>query len=464
LPNGEIEFLGREDSQLKLNGRRVELGEVEAAMREHIAVDQSVVTVSGTSAGGQQLCGFYTASRELCPSTLRIHLEERLPSYLVPRRLIRLDNLPLTANGKLDRDALPSAEAAPSPAPAAAATKAEQQLLEVWSHVLGVSIHDPELDFFALGGDSMSAVRVTLEVERRFAQRLPLSALLSAPTVRLMAAQLSNATSSIESDRSLVPLRSEGSESPVFCVHPIGGSLFCYGDLVRALPQVPFFGLQSLGFEGGEPTRSVAEMASRYLAELRSVRPRGPYVLFGWSFGGVVAHEMMRQLESEGERGTLIMLDSYLLREDAKYGPRSESEFATSLLVDVAHQHRHPLESDELVRRLSDCDLSEQLRRAIELRVVPASMTLTTLRRIVSVFSANCAAYDAFEPGVVSAPAQLLVADDHRFVGSESDVEAWRPFFRSAPSISQLAGDHYSILVGASLSRVAAAVAAAARR
>lgn len=343
LSDGNIEFLGRLDDQVKIHGYRVELGEIERAIRAQQGVRDVVVTTNENEFGGMELVayvvpkgksqpqgrarGLYQLPDEsvdgpvgkevLTPATLRKFLNDYLPQYMIPSAFVLMEKLPLTSNGKIDRKALPAptAPAETTREYVAPRNVLEQALANIWARVLKVErvgIHD---DFFDLGGHSLLAVRVIAEFERLSNKRLPLALLLRAPTIAGLAELLGD-DSPEPSGSSLVPIEASGSKPPLFLVHEGDGKVMLYKRLARHLgPGQPIYGLQSQGLKGdGLVHRTVEDMASHYIQEVRSVQARGPYYLGGYCLGGTIALEMAQQLTTEGERVALVaMVDTYNL-------------------------------------------------------------------------------------------------------------------------------------------------------
>ncbi|HEY6323164.1 MAG TPA: alpha/beta fold hydrolase, partial [Thermoanaerobaculia bacterium] len=268
--------------------------------------------------GDRRLVAYVVAAAEraLDVGELRGHLEERLPAALVPSALVVLAALPVAANGKLDRRALPPPETGGGlMAQGAVAPRdaLEHELVQVWEEVLGIAPLGVRDDFFRRGGHSLLAVRLMSQVERRLQRRMPLGALFEAPTVERFAALLRREAAGAAPPGPLVEIRPGGAKPPLFLVHPVGGSVLCYAPLVRHLEAGrPVYGLQARGLDGGEaPPATIAAMADDYLAALLAVAPRGPYLLGGWSMGGLVAFEMGRRLQARGEVvAPLLLIDT----------------------------------------------------------------------------------------------------------------------------------------------------------
>ncbi len=313
MADGNLIFHGRLDDQVKIRGFRVEPAEIDAALTTHPAVKTCATVVRVDAAGDKQLVA-YVSPRPGAAHSREIDwagfLAGKLPHYMIPAAYVLLDRLPLTANGKLDRAALPrpdlSRNVRRSRSPQ---SSLELQLLRVWERVLGVRPIGVQDDFFHLGGHSLMALRLMTRIERTIGRALPLSAIVEAPTVEKMAGLI--AGKGVEPNPgALVAIQPEGSRPPLFCIHGIGGSILNYGHLARHLPDdQPLYGLQARGIDGKQaPHTRVADMAAEYIERIRSTQPVGPYYLCGYSFGGLVAFEMACQLEAAGDRAGLVLL------------------------------------------------------------------------------------------------------------------------------------------------------------
>ncbi|HEX2076319.1 MAG TPA: amino acid adenylation domain-containing protein [Longimicrobium sp.] len=314
LADGDIEFLGRVDFQVKIRGYRIETGEIESVLAAHPSVRAALVMAREDVPGDRRLVAYVDAAPgTLSVDDLRRALREKVPEYMVPAAFVVLDGFPTGSTGKVDRRSLPApaAEARDGDADgyAAPVTPAERALAELWEEVLNVRPVGVDDDFFALGGHSMLAVRLMSEVRRRMGAELPLSSLFERPTVRRLAPLL-DSPAKADGWSPLVALQPEGERVPVFFVHPIGGQVLCYQELARAMgPGQPFYGLQAPDLaQVGDEEVTLEEMATGYVRAIRAVRPSGPYLLGGWSFGGMVAFEMAQQLTRAGEVVPLVAL------------------------------------------------------------------------------------------------------------------------------------------------------------
>ena len=323
LANGDIEFAGRTDDQVKIRGYRVELEEIEAVLGAHPGAHEVVVMARENASGEKSLVAYLVPSREQVPtaSELRSYLTKKLPHYMVPAAVVLLEAMPKTPNGKVDKRALPAPKAADFAATqeyVAPSSELETQLTKIWETVLDkkpVGIRD---NFFELGGHSLLAARLMHRIEQQLGKRLPLAALLQAPTIEQLTRLMGEGASSWSS---LVPLQPQGSRPPFFCVHGVGGNVVGFRDLVRHLgSDQPFYALQPQGLDGKqECLTSIPLMAERYIQEIRRVQPEGPYRIGGYSFGGLVAYEMAQILEAQGEGVALLALfDAYPGKEESR--------------------------------------------------------------------------------------------------------------------------------------------------
>ncbi|MBJ6641278.1 hypothetical protein H4K36_31750 [Streptomyces sp. DHE7-1] len=254
---------------------------------------------------------------------LREHLRSRLPEHMVPTGYVTLDSLPVTANGKLDRAALPE-PAAPAArdeqAPREPATPLEAALTALFAEVLDLPTAGPDDDFFLLGGHSLMMVRLVERIRAELGVELPIRTLFDNPSPSALAHRIAREpgvearlTTGAAPWEPVLPLRAQGTRPPLFCVHPVVGDGFGYVGLLRSLgPDQPVYALQGTGPANGRwRPATMGGLAAEYVSRVLEIQPKGPYRLLGWSFGGVLIHEMAVQLRERGERVELLaMLDS----------------------------------------------------------------------------------------------------------------------------------------------------------
>lgn len=330
LHDDVLHFHGRVDDQIKLNGFRIEPGDIEAVALAEEGVHQAVAVALDFGDDDKRIVLYVVADPGHDPvKRLRAALRDQLPAYMRPRLIEVLDALPRTPNGKIDRKALPWPKAiAETATPKPASGQLEATITTIWSELLKVRNIGPHDDFFDLGGDSLLAVRVFERMLALTGADLPLSTLLTGPTIAQQAAAF-RAAGARETDFAatpsalpgredkwspLVPIQPHGTRPPLFLVHALGGNVLNYVPLARGLgADQPVYGIQAIGLDGvTPPIASMQTMAACYVAEIRRLQPRGPYFLAGGSMGGLIAYEIAQQLREQGEAvGLLAMMDTY---------------------------------------------------------------------------------------------------------------------------------------------------------
>lgn len=327
LPDGNIEYLGRRDHQVKVRGFRIELGEIEAALGNYSAVSQCVVVAREDESGDKRLIVYFESvpGLQFTISGIRAHLKAQLPEHMIPAAIVPMDALPLTPNGKIDRKALPDTQdlsLEPCPAFVAPRDEFEQMLAQLWSKVLRVSHVGVSDNFFELGGHSLLAMRIMVEIDKVFKKRLPLATLAQSPTIAELAEILRKENWN-PSWASLVPLRAGGSKPPLFLMHAHGGNVLEYQPLANRIePDQPVYALQARGLDGHIASgRTIEEMAADYLTEIRSLQPDGPYFLGGFCFGGLLAWEAAQQLSAIGQEVALLVLIQTMNPTYARFKP-----------------------------------------------------------------------------------------------------------------------------------------------
>ncbi|MER5732122.1 amino acid adenylation domain-containing protein, partial [Streptomyces sp. NPDC002138] len=336
--DGDLQYVGRSDDQVKVRGFRVELGEIEAVVSAHASVAQAVVLVREDTPGDKRLIAYVVPERDAATEqldglgqTVRALVQDRLPAYMVPSAVVVIEKLPLMPNSKLDRKALPAPDSTAGEEPRSrAVTSFEEGLCEAFAEVLGVETVGVDDDFFALGGHSLLAVRLVDRLRERGVS-VAVRDLFAAPTVTELMKRMSLSSVRDALDV-LLPIRAEGARPPFFAIHPAGGLSWCYMPLARFAPaDFPLYGIQDRGLDGTtELVGSVREMAADYVQQIRSVQPHGPYHLLGWSFGGVAAHEMAVQLQDAGEEvAALVILDQYPWEPDPEPSAEADGESAS---------------------------------------------------------------------------------------------------------------------------------------
>ncbi|MBD1911607.1 MULTISPECIES: non-ribosomal peptide synthetase [unclassified Leptolyngbya] len=318
LPDGNVEFLGRMDHQVKIRGFRIELGEIESALKQHSAVQQCVVAAREDEPGRKALVAYVvTTGEEIGASEWRQFLKRSLPDYMVPSVFVPLEALPLTPNGKIDRRALPKPDLSDRMATAvhvAPRTQTEEQLAQIWAEVLNLPAISVTDNFFDLGGHSLLTVRLTSQIEQQFGTKLPLSAVLTAPTVEQLAAVLDKENVSNHAEpihyESVVLLRPGTGQLPLFLIHDADGETLVYRSLAQQLdPTIPVYALRPYSAAGFPLLHTrIGDMVNFYIEQIRQIQPEGPYFIGGLCAGGRLAFEVALQLQKQGQKTALLAI------------------------------------------------------------------------------------------------------------------------------------------------------------
>lgn len=317
LPNGELEFLGRMDRQMKIRGFRVEPEQIEHIVTEHPAVRGACVDRRRLALNGPMSLVAYVmpeVGMTIESDALRSYLSTRLPTYMMPTKVVAVAEFPRTPTGKIDLAALPDPLDSPeveADADTPPRTDTERRIAQIWERLLKTDKIGLHRNFFELGGHSLLAVRLVSQLQSALGVSLPLAVLFECPTIAALAARIERADTGAARS-TVVALRVQEEGTRFFCVPPAGSSVYHFSELVQRMgPDVSFYGIQALGLESGEsPDATVEEMATRYVADIVAVQECGPYYLGGRCFGAFVAYEMARQLMAQGKDvGLLALLD-----------------------------------------------------------------------------------------------------------------------------------------------------------
>ncbi|MCV6637686.1 amino acid adenylation domain-containing protein [Candidatus Albibeggiatoa sp. nov. NOAA] len=454
LPDGNLEYLGRIDHQVKLRGFRIELSEIEQALMQHPSVKEAIVLLHDPE-NTPRLIAYVTLSQALAVEALQDWLKQRLPDYMLPAALMVLDALPLTPNNKIDRKALPAPDALLAKTYQAPRDMVELQLAQLWEQVLNVQpigIHD---NFFTLGGQSLLAVRLMSLIQQQFDRHLPIATLFKGATIAELADVIREQQQQIWP--TLIPIQAQGNRSPLFCLPGAGGNVLYLYNLAAHLGQdQPFYGLQPPGLDGKTETPdSIEVLASYHIRELQTAQPHNPYYLVGHCFGGKVAFEMARQLEQQGHTvAMLVILDSTAPSVEPQHNPTAdwnETDWLWSIVevLKVLTETEIELTKDQLHEQADleqAYELVMQYLKQRQLFFAPDA-DIAQLKATVKSFKAEIHAQLHYQPqGKIDAPIVLIRAEDQ---SNEDYVQNadwdWHPFTSSTFNLEWNAGTHFSM-------------------
>ena len=448
--DGTIERHGRTDRQVKIRGHRVEMDEVERALVSMSMVRQAAVVAVEEASQEKNLAAFlvWQPGEDAAVSDARAGLAETLPLHMVPRYFNVLDELPVTDRGKVDRKSLEldrSTELTPSERPPAPSDPLEEQILRIWERCFDLTGIDTRDNFFELGGDSLIALEISLEIARTMDDEVPVALLIEAPTVEQLAARLGAGTA--QRLTSVVPIQPHGSKPPFFCVPPAGRTALVFRELAHHLgSEQPFLSFAHAGLDPmSEPDPTVEAMAARYLTDLRSVQPAGPYRIGGMCFGGLVAFEMASRLLAQGEEVALLAILDTRLPPGQKASPQLQTlpqiwrrrtrrylRRAWYLALRATHPVRHGYVLYNVRRTVS---------RALSVQDdTPKPAPAYVLQYAQQTMRSHRHARDSYQPSAYPRTVDLFVT-----TGSDGDdemLEAWSATVDQALSTHEIPGVH----------------------
>ncbi|NRD47821.1 non-ribosomal peptide synthetase [Corallococcus exiguus] len=470
--DGALDFVGRRDHQVKVRGFRIEPGEIEAVLRQHPAVREVLVLVREDSPGDKRLVAYVTFRDTVTASDLRSHVQASLPSHMVPSAFVLMDALPLNANGKVDRRALPrpsdttdTEEAGVMPR-----TPLEQQIADIWAEVLGRTVISVTASFFDLGGHSLLAAQLVSKLSEHFPFKVPLQVLFQSPTVAAMAqwiqAKLTPDAPVAEAGPTLpegiVQLQQGRSDlPPLWCMHPVGGTVFCYQDLVRALgPDRTVYGFQAPGVNGEcPPLSSIEALASHHLNLMLQWQPQGPYYLVGLSMGGTIVYEMAQRMLKLGvPPELLVFLDTP--------GPgQMPTQFEDdAALLAAMFGDDTPTLAQRLRAMPPHEQMKEVLRHAREGATVPDSYSLRDLEIFLDVWKAHMRALFSYAPVPYEGAATYLKAQVHVPPHPLYPEQPWQVLVRHGLEVLPVPGNHQTMIEPPNVEAMARHVTACLRR
>lgn len=499
---GQIEFFGRTDHQVKLRGYRIELGEIESLLASHYLVDRVAIKIVGECSERAQMLAFVTLEesvakrasdklRKSAAAIIRRFASEQLPAYKMPNALMVVPEMPLTTSGKIDRKQLPDSvpEGLLAEQTIEPSTPLECYLAEQWSDVLQKDSVGSNINFFDAGGSSLQAAMLTTQLTEDLEVHVPTALIFDLADITQMATRLvelypaemtnrfgadcieqqleqhglsaqdTSTADDLVTHPLISPLKPSGMRPPIFMIHPPGGIVMCYRELSQNLPaDQPLFAIRSHGLHGTEELPdSIERMAAAYLVAVKQTRPEGPYVLGGWSLGGLIAYEMSKQLLAQGELvSKLIMLDTTIPNGSTDLVPEKEQ-------VNVGLEY----DIDLTLEELSELPPEEQLpflwEHAKKLGVLddnsPPEVVAQSLEDLQGLFShhVECSSKYSIEPLPVDialfrpsdTPNELEVAHDR----------GWGHLAKNV-TVQFVPGHHHSMVQSPNVEKLAERIAA----
>jgi len=447
LPDGNIEFLGRQDSQVKVQGYRIELSEIETVLGRNPLVEAAIVSVV-TLGVSKKIVAYVVPKNQISDqesfiTELRNFLRKSLPEYMIPSFFEPLKAIPLSRNGKVDKAALPRPGETGNKVDLAT-TGLEKTLLQFWQQVLGMNWIGLDDNFFNLGGDSLAAVDLIVKIEANLNIEIPLNSLFQYPTIRELAEMIE---SRVNRQDLLIKITDNNSSAiPLVLIHPIGGNILCYSDLAKSMDR-PIYAIRASGLSSNEPRlSSIPDMARMYLSEIKKLGLTR-FSLGGWSMGGTIALEMARILGESGEQPRLILIDSPFTGESHL----SDHDWVNYYLAKFLNETGivGPGQKFDIVTDKKEAVINCIKKISLD-SDIPTLKSKEMMRRL-KVFLANAEALDNYRATSYSGPTLLIEANQNPKYSEYLGI--WKNYLSVHSSIS-IGADHYSIMTEPRLAEV----------
>ena len=461
LRNGDIEYLGRCDLQVKVRGFRIELGEIETALSQHPDVLNSVVITSTDSFGSNCLIAYIVTQQQplISSGIWRDFLKAKLPDYMIPSNFVILDHLPLTPNGKVDRKALSTLSVdrnIDSDQQISPRTPLEYKLVEIWEEILKVSPIGVTENFFDLGGHSLLAIRLIAAIEQKLKCNLPVVSLFREGTIEKIATLLEQEKPSSNLDV-LIPLQTKGNLPPLFLIHQAGGYGLSYSVLAEKLAkqldkQRPIYAIQARGLDGKQPPLDTIEaMATSYISAIREIQPFGPYLLGGHSLGGLIAFEMAAQLETGGEQiAHLLIMDTHppLATDEITNSLEDDAGILCFIVEQIGlhFQKTINIAYEELATLDQESQFEYVLQTLQHYEVIPPDSGRNLIAGLINVYKANLQASLIYQPEPVKSPITVFKTASLAEQFPNDPTLGWRKLTCEKVRVCCVTGEHQTML------------------
>ncbi|MGM0713544.1 amino acid adenylation domain-containing protein [Brevibacillus parabrevis] len=483
MPDGNIEYLGRMDEQVKIRGVRIELGEIENALLELPEIESAAAAIKTSAAEEKLLCLYYVSRDEVKPDEVKSYLAKRLPRFMVPDAIVAIEEIPLTASGKVNRKLLPTPVAEVEfTADELPESELEKKLADICQKVLHVEQLGVHTNLFSAGANSLKIILIASQIRRELNMDVPVSAVYTKPTIAEIAAYLQAEASpaSADGNHDLVLINKGSAEAPsLFLIHDISGSIDAYLELVNYLgDRFTCYGIPAeVNHDAQSQEISIETLAQNYLEKVKKVQSEGPYHLAGWSLGGLLAFEITRQLEADGDEvDMLVLIDSsppllhqHLQQPDpavvasvrqqmaqvvtaAEWSAQLEQETTLYGLYKKVAQY---MEQHSLTHETLEAVMPKEIMQAIP---GYAHGQQVDFYRYVHLFIDLQHAYVHYQPP------RKVFAQAHLVKAQKSAIEEnkWNAFFYRPIALHEIEGDHFSIFKEPAVAEMASFFAAIA--
>jgi amino acid adenylation domain-containing protein len=473
LPDGNIEFLGRIDHQVKIRGFRIELEEIENQLLKHNKIHEVVVISKEDKNRDKYLCACFISrdAVKIGARELREYLSSHLPGYMVPSYFVQLETIPLTPNGKTDRNALPEPGLKAEDNNIPPRNKLEEKIANIWSKILGLNIEAPigiKDNFFELGGHSLKATAMIAKIQKEFHINLSLAQVFNTPNIQQLAEYIKTHSKEINitiDDRLVLLKKRKNSANHLFFVHDGSGEVEGYINFCNSLdPGYNCWGIKAEEFENYAPKNiKIEELAARYIKKLEIIQSPGPYCIVGWSLGGTIAFEMVNQLEQMNQtvdffaiidapppnRDSAQPLQEFTLESELNWSSnylsrdiyekiQNASTISHMWALIAAHLESGSINTDEVSERIKEI-LAQYGGRGI---TNYQNLSISQMIRYLNILrSFHRARVSYIPPGKINTPIHYFKAAHSEQIKHEN----WENYSLESTTFYEIQGDHYSI-------------------
>ena len=453
LPNGDIEYLNRGDKQVKIRGYRIELGDIETTIGQFDGVSENRVIVREDQPNDRRLAAYIVPqdNQNFSMEDLKKFLEARLPAYMIPAAFVVMEQFPLTVSKKVDRSKLPIPEwtkAVKKEAFVSPISPTEKILVSIWSELLSIpkiSVYD---DFFELGGHSLIAVSMMAKIEQTIGRKVPLASLLKNSTIRQLAQLLDEREEGLF-EGSLVPIKTTGNKPPLYLIHGGGLHVLMFQTLAANMDaEQPIYALQAKGLNGeGEPLSRIEDMAAHYIKEIERLNPNQPYALAGYSFGGLIAFEMAKQLKAANKEVLMLSVFDTVIKSELTHFESSFAEKISTIGKKVAWNLKdlvkHPVDNISYRKYVYQRRLNNWKYKVLK---DEKSINLEKENPLESIVSkSNFEAWNNYKITPYDGHLYLFRAKEQRFFIEDQKFLGWKPFIMGKIHTLDVPGDHLSL-------------------
>ncbi len=443
---GLIEFVGRKDSQVKVRGYRIEIGEIEENIKALQGVKDCAVVLQESSGLDKKLVAFIVSDEEYIETKVKSELKKKLPGYMIPNVISKLEKMPLTPNAKIDRKYLSNLDVKQVVTETEyiePKDELERELVDLWKEILNADKIGVTHNFFDIGGHSILAINLLEKISKEFDVEIPMVKFFMNPTIRNIANQIRIVRSGKTIDTNvLVRFHDNKQRKPVYFIHPSGGSVHWYTMLAKELKDIiPFYGIQAKGVDGKEePHTTIEEMAAYYISAIKEIQPEGPYKIASWSMGVVIAYEVARQLLEQGEK-----VERLIILDQGPYLPLAKAEDDAEFLAGM-FMGRIKFSLDELRKMSYDDQLRYVLKRAKKEHQFPKHIRFKQFKNYVKILKIQQDAWRNYEPSPIDEKVTLIKSMEREDRKDEREDLGWGELARKGVEIYQTPGNHNTML------------------